>query len=100
SALAGRRFMAHDPSEGEVTLESLLLQRCNVILSGVAAKRSCLVSVGLFDPALRRGQDFDLWLRLAHAGFRIEYQRKVLLERRVRTTGLSGDPIAELERAL
>jgi glycosyltransferase involved in cell wall biosynthesis len=100
SALAGRRFMEHAPSEGEVTLESLLLQRCNVILSGVVARRECLVSVGLFDPTLRRGQDFDLWLRLVHAGFRIEYQRKVLLERRVRTTGLSGDTIAELERAL
>ena len=98
--LAGRRFMDAAPSEGEVSLLSLIEQRCNIILSTVVARRNTIVNGGLFDETLRRGQDFELWLRLAHAGARIEYQRHVLAERRVRLHGLSGDSVAELERAI
>ncbi len=100
SALAGRRFMEGAPSEGEVNLISLIEQRCNVILSTVVMRRDALVRSGLFDEGLRRGQDFDLWLRLALRRERIEYQRAVLAERRVRASGLSGDAVSELERAL
>jgi len=98
--LAGRRFMETAPSEGEVSLLSLIEQRCNIILSTVVARRDTIVNGGLFDETLRRGQDFELWLRLAHAGARIEYQRHVLAERRVRSHGLSGDSVAELVRAI
>src|SRR5260221_1258720 len=37
--LAGRTFMATSPSEGEVTLVSLIRQRCNIALSTVVARR-------------------------------------------------------------
>ncbi|HZT78389.1 MAG TPA: glycosyltransferase family A protein [Vicinamibacterales bacterium] len=100
SALAGGRFMDKAPSCGDVTLHSLIAQRCNIILSTVVARRKALVGAGLFDESLRRGQDFDLWLRLALHGAVIRYQRHVLGERRVRADGLSGDPIAELQRAI
>jgi glycosyltransferase involved in cell wall biosynthesis len=100
SALAGRRFMDTAPSEGDVTLLSLVQQRCNIVLSTVVARRSVVVKAGLFDETLRRGQDFELWLRLAWTGARLAYQRVVLAERRVRADGLSGDTISEIERAL
>jgi len=100
SPLAGRRFMEAAPSTGDVTLHSLIAQRCNVILSTVVARRRLLVGVGLFDETLRRGHDFDLWLRMAHHGATIQYQRRVLAERRARADGLSGDSIAELQRAI
>ena len=100
SPLAGRRFMDTAPSSGAVTLLALIAQRCNIILSTVVARRSALVGAGLFDESLRRGQDFDLWLRLAHRGATIQYQRQVLAERRVRADGLSGDSISELQRAI
>jgi glycosyltransferase involved in cell wall biosynthesis len=100
SPLAGRRFMETAPSEGDVSLRSLIQQRCNIILSTVVARRDAIVNCGLFDETLRRGQDFELWLRLAHGGARIEYHDDVLAERRVRSTGLSGDPITELRRAI
>jgi len=100
SALAGRRFMDKAPSRGDVTLVSLIAQHCNIILSTVVARRTTLLDAGLFDESLRRGQDFELWLRLAHRGATIHYQRHVLAERRVRADGLSGDPIAELQRAI
>jgi glycosyltransferase involved in cell wall biosynthesis len=100
SPLAGRTFMETTPSEGDVTLESLLSQRCTVLTSTVVVRREALRTAGLFNPSIRRGHDFDLWVRIAHCGFRIEYQRVVLAERRVRADGLSGDPVKELERAV
>jgi glycosyltransferase involved in cell wall biosynthesis len=100
SPLAGRRFMEHAPSDGEVTLISLIQQRCNIVLSTVVARRRAIVAAGLFDETLRRGQDFELWLRLAWRGEMIAYQRDVLAERRVRVEGLSGDAVRTVERAL
>jgi glycosyltransferase involved in cell wall biosynthesis len=100
SPLAGRRFMDTAPSTGDVTLLSLVEQRCNIVLSTVVARRSAVVDAGLFDETLRRGQDFELWLRLAWRGAAFAYQKTVLAERRVRADGLSGDAIAEIERAL
>ena len=100
SPLAGRRFMDTAPSWGAVTLHSLIAQRCNVILSTVVARRKTLVAAGLFDETLRRGHDFELWLRLMQQGAVLAYQRHVLAERRVRADGLSGGPIAELQRAI
>lgn len=100
SDLAGRRFMDTAPSGGDVTLRSLIEQRCNIPLSTVVADREIVVRSGLFDEALRRGQDFDLWLRLAREGHAMAYQRRVLAVRRVRRAGLSGSPAAELKRAI
>jgi len=100
SVLAGRRFMATAPSRGAVTLHSLISQECNIALSTVVARRDAIVETGLFDEGLRRGQDFDLWLRLALRGVGMCYQERVLAERRVRASGLSGDSLAEIQRAL
>ncbi len=100
SPLAGRRFMETAPSVGDVTLNALIAQRCNVILSTVVARRRALVAAGMFDETLRRGQDFELWLRLALHGATIRYQRQLLAERRVRVDGLSGDAVSELQRAI
>jgi glycosyltransferase involved in cell wall biosynthesis len=98
--LAGRTFMDTTPSEGPVSFSSLLSQACTVLTSSVVVRRAAVEAAGRFDAALRRGQDFDLWLRLAHQGTRIEYQREPLIERVVRADGLSADPVTELERAM
>jgi GT2 family glycosyltransferase len=100
SPLAGRRFMATAPSEGPVTLLSLIGQQCNIILSTVVVRRTTLTGAGLFDETLRRGQDFELWLRLAQRGAKMHVQRDVLAERCVHADGLSGDAITELRRAI
>jgi len=97
---ARRRLMEDAPSEGEVTLLTLIEQRCTVILSTVVVRRTALLAAGLFDEGLRRGQDFDLWLRLALRGASIAYQRAVLAERRARPDAPPGDRVTELERAL
>jgi GT2 family glycosyltransferase len=100
SVPAGRLFSTTAPSCPDVTLENLIAQRCNVILSTVMMRRAPLLAAGGFDETLRRGQDFDLWLRLAHSGVRLAYQPLVLAERRVRATGLSGDSVTKIRRAL
>ncbi len=100
SPLAGRTFMQTAPSEGEVTVRSLLTAKCNVITSGVLARRRAILDVGLFDEGLRNSHDFDLWIRLAKAGVRLSYQRKVLLQYRCHENSLSGDAINNVVRQL
>lgn len=98
--LEGRRFMATCPSVPQVTFARLLAQECTVLLSAVVARRGAIDAVGGFDESLRRGQDFDLWLRMARAGARIRSRQEVLVERRVHNDNLSGNAIAELERPI
>ena len=98
--LAGRSFMETAPSRGPVTLKSLLSLRCNILTSGVVVRRSVVAEAGMFDETIPRGHDFDLWIRLARRGARLAFQRRVLLKRRIHSSNLSGDSIAECERAL
>jgi glycosyltransferase involved in cell wall biosynthesis len=63
--LAGTRVMEGAPPVGDVTLLTLIQQTCNVPMSTVVVRRDVVVAAGLFDQGLRRGQDYDLWLRLA-----------------------------------
>lgn len=44
-----------------------LLMDCIVWTSTVIVERSALLAAGLFDPQLRKGQDYDLWLRLSRS---------------------------------
>lgn len=97
---AGKTFMQTSPSKGEVTFASLITARCNVITSGVVARRQVILDAGLFDEELTRAHDFDLWLRMVRHGARALYQRKVLLKYRVRSDSLSGDSIQRVEREL
>jgi glycosyltransferase involved in cell wall biosynthesis len=98
--LAGRRLSSQAPSEGPVTLEALLAQRCSVHLSATVARRAAVVRTGLFDPELRRGQDFDLWLRMARAGAHFAHNHMPLILRRIHGDNLSGDQQTQIERAL
>lgn len=98
--LSGRLLMESAPSEGDVTVEALLGQRCTVITSSVVVRRTALIAAGLFDETLRRGQDFDLWVRLAAGGARVGYTKTPLVSRRVHAHNLSGARSTELERAV
>lgn len=100
SPLAGRTFMETAPSNGEVTVRSLLNATCNVITSGVLARKQPILDYGLFDETLRNSHDFDLWVRLANQGMRLAYQRRVLLQYRCHDNSLSGDAINNVVRQL
>jgi glycosyltransferase involved in cell wall biosynthesis len=96
---AGREFMDLNPSEGEVTFESLLTHRCNVMVS-VTARREAIVRAGMFDEGLRSVEDFDLWLRVVKQGRRIAYHRRRLVRYRRRAGSLSSDPVWMCEHGL
>jgi glycosyltransferase involved in cell wall biosynthesis len=100
SPLAGRTFMQIQPSRGEVTPESLLAVTVTVLTSAVLARRRPILDVGMFDEAIKRGHDFDLWFRLAKAGARFAYHAQVLAHHRILESGLSGDTISQLKRTL
>lgn len=100
SPIAGKTYMQTAPSEGPVTFVSLLRNDCNVITSGVVARRAALIEAGLFDESLRNAQDFEMWARMAKRGARLAYQRKVLLRYRCREGSLSGDEMNRLKREI
>lgn len=100
SPVAGRTFMELEPSGGDVTPEKLLAVEVTVLTSTVVARKAPIFEAGLFDEAIKRGHDFDLWFRLAKLGARFAYQSEVLAEHRVVESGLSGGTISQLERTL
>jgi glycosyltransferase involved in cell wall biosynthesis len=99
-AVDGRTFMEVQPSRGAVTPESLLAVDVTVLTSAVLALKQPILDVGLFDETIKRGHDFELWLRLAKHGVRFAYQEKVLAEHRIVESGLSGNTFSQLERTL
>ena len=99
SPLAGRRMMELSPSHGEVNFESLVSCRCSVATS-VLARKAAILGVGGFDESLRRAEDFDLWVRAAHAGVKISYHEQVIMRCRHRRSGLSADAVAMREAGL
>jgi len=98
---AGTTFMDRSPSNGPATLNSLLDLRVTVVVSTVIMRKDLVEQVGGFDEADRTiTEDFDLWLRLARAGARIGYQRKILAEYRYRSDSMSFSRIKVHEGAL
>ncbi|MCM3903461.1 MAG: glycosyltransferase family 2 protein, partial [Pyrinomonadaceae bacterium] len=98
--IAGRTYMELAPSRCAVTPESLLEVNVGVVTSGVVARKKLIYEVGLFDEGIRRGHDFDLWLRLAQKGATFACHPEVLLHYTVSSSGLSGNRISQLERRL
>ena len=99
SSKDGEEFMTLCPSNGEVTLERLLLQECNVSNCSIA-RRDAIMRAGLFDESLRSVEDFDLWLRVIKQGGRIAYHREILARYRRRHGSLTADPVWLSEHVL
>lgn len=79
-------------SHGEVNFNSLVQERCVVMVS-VLARRAALERAGLFDSNLRSCEDFDMWLRCIKGGSRIIYHNQVLVRYRRRPGSLSADEV-------
>lgn len=100
-AVIGTSFMDGSPSEGEVTVESLLDIKCNVITSGTIARKNVVEAAGMFENRREvQSEDFHLWVRIAHSGAKIGYQRKKLAKYRVSVDGLSGNAVNRVVRAI
>ncbi|MGD1021710.1 MAG: glycosyltransferase [Candidatus Sulfotelmatobacter sp.] len=85
-----RTYFEDCPQSHPVTFESLVKEECSVITSATVARRDALVQAGLFDGQFRRCEDFDLWTRIVHCGFQVDYVREVQIVHRSRN-GLSSD---------
>jgi glycosyltransferase involved in cell wall biosynthesis len=72
-----REFMERCPSTGEATFDSLLVERCQIPISTVVARKTAIVKAGMFDEKLARCDDYDMWVRTAFHGAKIAYSRKV-----------------------
>ncbi len=70
-------WMDRCPSHGPATFAALALQRCQIPISSVVARKSAIVKAGLFDEGLVRCEDYDMWLRAAFHGAKIDYTKKV-----------------------
>lgn len=85
-------FMKMSPSEGEVTFETLLLQKC-IVMTSVTARMDVIREAGMFDESIRSCEDFDLWLRIVKSGGRIVYHRRPLVLYRRHEGSLSSDRV-------
>jgi GT2 family glycosyltransferase len=81
--------------EDPQTFLAELLQR-NFVYNSVAARREALLKVGGYDERLWVGEDWELWLRLAAAGFRFVSVPRLLAVYRRR----AGSLMSSSERAL
>jgi len=95
----GKAFMDVLPSEGEVTLEAVLLRRCTVFI-GATSRKEVLIRSGLFDPEKLGSEDLDLWIRVLRNKGRIVYHRQLLANYRISLTHQSSDRFEAIRRSI
>jgi len=98
--VAKRTYMDLAPTRCAVSPESLLAVDVGIITSGVIARKTLLDSVGGFDETITRGQDFELWFRLAKNRAMFVCNRMLLLYYTLSETGLSGNESSQVQRTL
>lgn len=92
-------FMAKCPSAGPATFDALIIERCQIPISTVVARKRTLVDAGLFDEKLPRCDDHDMWVRSAFSGARIGYSRRVQARMPVGRPGSLGQSRAKMAEA-
>jgi glycosyltransferase involved in cell wall biosynthesis len=91
-------FMEKCPSVGEAGFETLVVERCQIPVSTVVARKAAIVKAGGFDESLARCDDYDMWLRTAFYGGKVGYNRQVqarLADGRPGSLGVSRARMAE-----
>lgn len=92
-AEAGRTVMSLGPSRSPVTFRSIVTQESRPALCCLV-RRQVLLDHGMFDETLRRCEDFDLWLRMAHGGSQFDFTTRVVARYRRRDDALTADQVA------
>ncbi len=90
-------FSEKYPSVGEANFAGLVNRRCNVLTSGVVARKKAIVDAGLFETELVAKPTFPLWLRMAKAGARIGFQKEQLVKLRQYADDSPRDLLARVE---
>lgn len=92
-------FMKWCPSDGAADFRALVVERCQIPISTVVARKTALVRAGLFDESLARCDDYDMWLRAAFHGARIGYTRNVQARLNAGRPGSLGASSAKMVEA-
>ncbi len=87
----GQRVLGevHPGQQGDI-LKKLLLREFFFFASAALLRRPALERVGLFDETLPWGEDADMWLRLARAGYTFAYLDEPVLQYRVHTGSMTA----------
>ena len=88
---APRQFYHHRYTYPSGDVFAPLLHKQFINPLAVFARRDVFEKYGYFDESLRRSEDWDLWLRLAHAGVKFFYLDEVLAHYRVHAGAGSGN---------
>jgi glycosyltransferase involved in cell wall biosynthesis len=94
-----REFMEKCPSNGQATFGALIVERCQIPISTVVARKQMLVNAGLFDEKLPRCDDYDMWVRSAFSGAKIGYSRTVQARMSIGRPGSLGQSTAKMAEA-
>lgn len=92
------KFTDRCPSVGEAGFEALVVERCQIPVSTVVARKDAILKAGGFDESLQRCDDYNMWLRTAFYGGKVGYTRQVqahLADGRPGSLGLSRAKMAE-----
>ncbi|MFY9560985.1 MAG: glycosyltransferase family A protein [Terriglobales bacterium] len=93
------RFMERCPSNGPATFESLIVERCQIPISTVVARKQAIVKAGGFDEKLLRCDDYDMWVRTAFSGAKIGYIRKLTVHMYIGRPGSMSQEKARMVEA-
>src|SRR4029077_8801464 len=94
-----REFMEKCPSNGQATFGALIVERCQIPISTVVARKQMLVNAGLFDEKLPRCDDYDMWVRSAFSGAKIGYSRTVQARMSIGRPGSLGQSTVKMAEA-
>ncbi|MDO8574417.1 MAG: glycosyltransferase [bacterium] len=82
-----RKFYHHRYTYQSGNLFEPLLEKQFINPLSVVIRKDVLAKWGVFDPELRHTEDWELWLRLSHAGIKFYYLDEPLALYQVRTSG-------------
>jgi glycosyltransferase involved in cell wall biosynthesis len=89
--VAGMTLRQLHRSGGTASFATIVTERYTLTTSCTVVRREWWERMEGFDPALRRSEDFDLWLRIAHAGGRFDGTSHVLGKYRRHEQGASAN---------
>ena len=101
SKFDGKRFQEVYPPGAPITFAKLVRGESNICYAATL-RREVFDCVGPFDEAdaIRGTEDFNLWLRVLHAGYRIEPVMKVLVRYRRHASSISLQGVSSISSVL
>jgi glycosyltransferase involved in cell wall biosynthesis len=90
-------------TETLVTLDQLLSFDFVLLPSSTVVRKQAILKAGGFDETIKRGEDWELWMRIAHNSGAILAHKNILSRRRVHAGGLTraaGETLRDEARVL